>query len=217
VIATDIAPLAQPRCLWAAIHYAIPSIVRDTLSAFCEHSEIRSRLDRLLSIKKFSLDVLKELGIEYIAPLDMAKTRLGIAFDFVYSNSVLEHVPVKDVPFLLQNLVHDLREGGIMIHGFHLEDHKDILNNPFGFLSETEDSFCKRCQSDRGNRIRRSQWRRIFGSVPNMDFRFLYEWSRQDKKLPKIIDRSISHEGEHDLRVSHIAVLCTKRLSKEDR
>jgi len=60
VIATDISPLAKPSFLPSALHRAIPSIVRDILSPFCEHSEIRERLNNLLSISSFTFDILKK-------------------------------------------------------------------------------------------------------------------------------------------------------------
>ena len=215
VIATDVSPLAQPSFLSEAIHCAVPYIVRDILSPFCEHSEIRRRLDNLLSIKDFSFDVLKRIGVEYIAPKDLAKTPLGIPFDFVYSLSVLEHVPMEDVLSLLRNLAKDLREGGIMVHAIHLEDHESS-SSPFAFLSETQDSFPRSVQTERGNRMRRSQWLDLLYNVKDVDFRFIYEWSRLDKKFPEIIDPSISYKGEDDLRISHIAVLGTKKRTDQE-
>ncbi len=211
VIATDISPLAQPSSLSDAIHKAVPYIVRDTLSPFCDHSEIRARLDNLLSINRFTFDVLNRIGIEYIAPIDLARNRLNIPTDLVYSGSVLEYVPVDDISPLLANVVSDLRRGGIMIHCIHLEDHRDILNHPFAFYSESEESFSRNARGARVNRIRRSQWREFFNNVKDLDYRFIYEWSRRDKDLPTVIDPSISHEGEDDLRISHVGVLGIKR------
>jgi hypothetical protein len=215
VVATDILPCARPSILSEAIRCAVPSIVRDTLSPFCEHSEIRRRLNNILSIEHFSFDVLKKMGIEYIAPIDLAKTPLGIPFDFVYSNSVLEHVPVEDVLPLLGNLTNDLSEGGLMIHAVHLEDHKNLADRPFAFLSESQVDYYRNAHNHRENRIRSSQWRQMFDDVTMLNYRFLYEWRRLDKKLPDVIDSSISHEGEGDLRVSHIAVLGTKKQKKQ--
>lgn len=211
VIATDILPLAQPSSLSEAIHKAVPYIVRDTLSPFCEHSEIRARLDNLLSINKFTFGVLNRMGIEYIAPIDFARNRLNIPIDLVYSLSVLEYVPVDDIPRLLENLTRDLQRGGIMIHCIHLEADRGVLNNPFAFYSEPKESFSESAPSRRVNRIRSSQWREFFNKVKDLDYQFIYEWSRRDKDLPTIIDPSISHEGEDDLRISHIGVLGIKK------
>jgi len=211
VIATDILPLAQSQSLSDAIHKAVPSVVRDILSPFCEHSEIRARLANLLSIDRWTSDTLNRIGIEYIAPIDLAKNRLNIPADLVYSLSVLEYVPVDDISPLLENLTSDLRRGGIMIHCIHLEDHRDILNHPFAFYSESEESFSRNARGEWVNRIRKSQWREFFNNVKGLDYRFIYEWSRRDKDIPTVIDPSISHEGEDDLRISHIGVLGIKQ------
>jgi SAM-dependent methyltransferase len=210
VLATDISPIAQPSFLRVAIHEAVQSIVRDVLSPFCEHSEIRHRLNYLLSLKHVSFADLKNLGIEYIAPIDLTRERLNMVYDFVYSNSVLEHVPIGDLPSLLKILIRDLQSGGIMLHAVHLEDHKSIPNDPFDFLSESHDSFSKDNEKRRGNRMRKSQWRDLFNSLKELDHKFIYEWKRQDKHLPSFIDPSIIHEGEDDLRTSHIGIMAIK-------
>ena len=68
------------------------------------------------------------------SPVDFATAeKLNTPVDFIYSNSVLEHVPVDDVPALLNNLVESLNQGGTMIHCIHLEDHKDINRYPFDY------------------------------------------------------------------------------------
>lgn len=211
VITSDIQPLAQVTSLSYAIRQAVPAIVRDILSPFGEHNEIRYRLNNLLSINKFSYDVLNGLGIEYIAPIDLARNRLHIPLDFIYSLSVLEYVTAGDIPALLENLGKDLQAGGVMIHCIHLEDDNDILNSPFDFYSESELSYARRTVSRPLNRIRCSQWREIFNHIEELDSRFIYQWSRCDRDLPTFIDPSISHTSEDDLRVSHIGVLSIKK------
>ena len=206
VIASDVAPMAHPSYIRTAVRQAVPYIVRDVLSPFCEHSEIRRRLDHLLSIDVFTFEVLEELGIEYVGAIDLAERRLDIGVDFIYSLSVLEHVPAEDVPALLRNLAADLEPGGAMIHAIHLEDHRDIQNRPFSFLAAPAASYGRHLQTEHGNRIRRSEWRRLFDQVADLESRFIYEFSRRDKALPERIDTSIAHEGEADLRISHLGV-----------
>jgi len=109
---------------------------------------------------------------------------------------------VDEISQLLTNLVDDLRIGGTMIHCLHLEDIKDYENNPFAFLSETSSTYTKCVQSSRGNRVRRNQWRYLFSQIKGLDSRFIYEWSRRDKELPKTIDQSIIYDEENDLRIS---------------
>jgi hypothetical protein len=210
VFATDLSPLADPGVLVDALREAIPSIVRDTLSPFAPHAEIRARLDALLLQKEFSIDALEKFGISYIAPLDFATWRFHVPLDFVYSNSVLEHVPAEKVRDLIANVAHHLRRGGAMAHAIHLEDHRDIAGDPFAFLS------CQACDLEmprdtwRGNRLRKSEWLKIFASVEGVQWRVLYEWKRLDRPLPPVIDSLVCHEGVEDLRVSHLGILGVK-------
>ena len=211
VIATDIQRLAYPSALYESLHGSEISIIRDILSPFEEHSMIRARLNKLLAIKSFSFQVLQQVGLEYIAPIDLAVCPINRSIDFVYSGSVLQLVPVSDVLPILKNLASDLSDGGKMIHILHLEDTKDFRNTPFSFLSEPAEEFTRKVQGRRGNRIRRSQWRDILSQIKDMEFRFIYEWSRRDKELPTVIDPSINYVDDEDLMISHIGILGTKK------
>ncbi len=210
VIASDVAPMAHPSYIRTAVRRAVPYIVRDVLSPFCDHGEIRRRLDHLLSIDVFTFEILEELGIEYVGSIDLARRRLDVGVDFIYSLSVLEHVPVEDLPALLRNLTADLEPGGTMIHAIHLEDHRDIRNRPFPFLAEPASGYGRDQQTEHGNRIRRSEWRRLFDQVAGLESRFIYQFSRRDKELPDRIDPQVAHQGEADLRISHLGVYGTK-------
>lgn len=211
VIATDIESMAGPDYLPLAIENAVLYLVRDVLSPFEDHPAIRQRLERLQRLPSYDFESLEQLGIEYVAPIDWARKRLGRPVDFIYSLSVLEHVPVDDVPALLHHLGSDLRPGGSMIHAIHLEDHRDIQNHPFPFLALPGAEFGRQQQTDHGNRLRRSAWRRLFDQEPTLESRFLYEFSRTDKPLPTEIDASVEHEGEADLRISHLGVLSIRK------
>lgn len=208
VITTDVQRIADLSTLFQSINLSTLSIIRDVLSPFEDHNLIRERLNNLVAIKSFSIDVLNGLGIEYIAPIDLTINLLNTKFDFVYSNSVLEHVPVDDVLPLLNNVASNLSNSGNMIHSIHLEDHKN-MDSPFDFLSEPSQKFSIEVQNNRGNRIRCSQWNDIFSQVKNIDYKFIYQWSRLDKKLP-IVDPSIKYQNIEDLKISHIGILCTK-------
>jgi hypothetical protein len=210
VIATDVTTLAKPQYLYGALHESVTSIIRDILSPYEEHTLIRERLENLLSIKEFDFDVLKGLGIEYVAPVDLAKNKLGIAVDFIYSNSVLEHVAVDDIEALLRNLSDDLKPNGTMIHRIHLEDHKSISGNPFGFLGIPEKNYSRALQSKRGNRIRRTTWLKIFNDISSIKNEIIYEWSRENKKVPDTIDQSISYKNQADLKIGHLGIFSQK-------
>ena len=154
--------------------------------------------------------MLQNFGIEYLSPVDFAEDKLTTPVDFIYSNAVLEHVPIDDVSALLNNLVGSLCEGGTMIHCIHLEDHKDIQGDPFAFLDIPGNQYTRKLQSNRGNRIRCSEWRRLFGNIDGVKTDFIYDYSRIDKPLPESIDRSISYSDEADLRTSHMGVYTQK-------
>lgn len=210
VISTDIVPIAVPRSLYFSINSSIVSIIRDILSPFEEHHLLRKRLDNLLAIKHFNFEILSKLGIEYVAPIDFNKQRINLPLDFIYSNSVFEHILPDELDMVLQNLATDLRSDGIMIHCIHLEDHKNFISNPFEFLSLSSSEYPHSFQSKRGNRIRKSSWKIIFEKIENTQSTFLYEWSRYDKALPEKIDLSIIYENEEDIRTSHLGVLTRK-------
>jgi len=213
VIATDIFPNAYPQSLYRSIHKSIHSFPRDILASFEDHELLRKRFNDLLSIKHFNIEVLRKLGIEYIAPIDLAKDKLNGFVDFIYSNSVLEHVPCDDIIILLSNIVSMLKPGATMIHCIHLEDHKDISFNPFDFLSISSKKYTRNIQSARGNRIRKSGWLALFNSLKSIKSKVIYEWKRKDKKLPLNIDSSIDYKDIADLQISHIGIYSRKNKS----
>jgi len=210
VIATDVAPLARPEIIRLAVHRSIASLSRDLLAPFSDHARVRKRFDRLLSIPTFSFGVLEDLGIEYRCPVDYAAERLPFPIDFIYSWSVLEHVPVDDLPGLLRNLSEGLSRGGAMIHAIHLEDHKDSAGSPFEFLGMAESRFTRGLQTTRGNRVRASEWERMFHDLEGSNTSIIYKYAREDKVLPESIDRSIRFRGETDLRTSHLGFYTRK-------
>jgi SAM-dependent methyltransferase len=207
VVAVDVEALARPRSLAVAVRTASAAIIRDLLAPFSSHAEVRSRLKRLLGIRHFDHAVLEELGITYIAPIDLATTQLEQRFDLIYSLSVLEHVPTSQVSALLTSLRRHLAPNGAMLHAIHLEDHRDFANDPFAFLSIPSHAFTPAEQSDRGNRLRSSSWMEALEATPGLSHRVLWSWQRNDRPLPKMIDQAIRYRDEVDLRTSHLGVL----------
>jgi hypothetical protein len=212
VIATDVLHIAHPKVLFKALHSSVPSIIRDILSPFENHSLIRKRLDTLVNIKYFDFNVLAKLNIEYIAPIDFANRCLDQNVDFIFSNSVLEHVPRTDVPLLLRNLNTNLNPGGTMLHYIHLEDHKDVINNPFEFLTIPAQEYPPTLELHRGNRIRKSEWDNYFRQLNNTNSNCIYEWTRKLNMSPSLIDSSINYKDINDLCISNIGVYTKKIL-----
>lgn len=208
VYATDVYPLLQPENIFKAVCKSVDWSILDSLSTFEDREIIHLRLNKLLSFKNLSLEVLQDLGIEYIAPIDLSQQLPGQEkIDFIFSKSVLEHVPVDDIVPLLENLVSSLSEDGFMFHLIHLVDHKNSDEKPFDFFVYQQEAYSRELQSRWGNRIRRSQWKNIFANLKHLDFKFVFEWSCRDRELPEKIDSSIQYIDEEDLRISHIGVV----------
>ncbi|MGD1909888.1 MAG: hypothetical protein ACFB2X_03195 [Rivularia sp. (in: cyanobacteria)] len=207
VYATDIEPLLQTQYIFDAISKSVDWSILDSLSNFEDRALVESRLSKLLAVKRFSIEVLKDFGIEYIAPVDLSiKLPIEEQLDFIFSKSVLEHVPVDDVIPLLKNLANELSEDGFMFHLIHLEDHKDLENKPFDFLTYSQEFYSRDLQTRWGNRIRRSHWKEILSQIETLDSKFVFEWSSKYKSLPTEIHPCIRYIDEEDLRISHIGV-----------
>ncbi|MCS6833871.1 MAG: class I SAM-dependent methyltransferase, partial [Flammeovirgaceae bacterium] len=84
-----------------------------------------------------TISSLKELGIEYLAPIDITREFFTEKFQLVYSFSTLEHIGHEHLLPLLQRLHFLLHEDGLMIHTINLEDHytyTDKTLSPYHFL-----------------------------------------------------------------------------------
>lgn len=207
IYATDVEQLLKPENISKAVTSSEAWHILDSLSTFEDREILRLRLKKLFSFKKFSLEVLQDLGIEYIAPIDLSqKLPVQEKVDFIFSKAVLEHVPVDDIMPLLENLVSSLSEDGFMFHLIHLLDHNNF-QKPFDFLTYKREAYSRELQTRWGNRVRRSQWKQIFSNLKNFDYKFVIEWSCNDRELPEKIDSSIQYIDEEDLRISHIGVV----------
>jgi len=212
VIATDLQRIFFPSALTFAVRESIESIPRDLLAPFADYSEVRDRFNRLRSITKFTEKDLNDLGIEYISPVDLAAKPLGIPVDFIYSLSVLEHVPKACLEPLLENLVRDLNPNGMMLHCVHLEDHQDF-EKPFDFLGVPASNYPLKSEIYRGNRLRLTEWKNIFNKLKTADSSMLYSYVRNGPSLPSKIDPSVRYTDENDLRTTHIGVATRKMAS----
>ena len=85
-----------------------------------------------------SAAALDQLGVTYLAPVDVAATGLhGEEFDFASSTSTLEHVPVHEIPPLLAECHRLLRPGGTLTLLIDYKDHYagfDPSCSAFNFL-----------------------------------------------------------------------------------
>jgi hypothetical protein len=96
-----------------------------------------------------------------------------------------------------------LRRGGVALHAIHLEDHLDFRRNPLAFFSADTD-WRERDADARGNRLRASDWLRIFRSLPAAQVEILWEVVREDAPLPRSLDSAFAGYAERDLRIGGI-------------
>lgn len=110
--------------------------------------------------------VLHQCGIRYHPQTDAASTKLPDgSVDLVFSNVVLEHVPVAEVDRLFTEARRILRPNGYMAHLIDPSDHfshGDASISPVNFLRFSEAEFAS--YNSRflfQNRLRASAWRRL--------------------------------------------------------
>lgn len=63
-------------------------------------------------------------------------------FDFIISNSVMEHIPREGIDVAMANMIKYLKKGGIMFHGIDFKDHVNPLN-PFGYYKFSTEKWGK--------------------------------------------------------------------------
>ena len=105
--------------------------------------------------------------IRYEAPLDLTKTPYSSGlFDLVYSHTVLEHVPAKDLLPLLVECKRVLRPDGIISCFIGYADHWHYFDRsitPYNFLQYSESQWRKYSPSFQyQNRLRHSDYLKIF-------------------------------------------------------
>ena len=211
VYCSDVSRLASIDAVRTSVMSSKGQVDWAGLECFGSVGRMKERYDRLLSLGEFSFRSLESLNIHYVAPIDLASTVFPKQVDVVLSASVLEHVPVDDVDSLLSSLGSILTPNGIMYHYIHLEDHEDS-RLPFAFLEMSGKTYGRMLQTERGNRIRKSEWERYFSRIEDVDASIVFSVAREgDYVFPKTVDRSVKHTDEHDLRTAHLKVLVKKR------
>ena len=111
-----------------------------------------------------------ELGFDYVIDPRGVLDRLpGDAFDFVYSNNVLEHVQRETVPLLVDGVSRVLKPGGSSWHNIDLSDHlvsfgriRDL--SPKHYLRYTETTWRRWYENTVQyiNRLQLPEWLEIF-------------------------------------------------------
>ncbi|MBE2193976.1 MAG: class I SAM-dependent methyltransferase [Anaerolinea sp.] len=128
-----------------------------------KQAELRSRIDNEQSVNT----LLKYCQIDYRAPVNTSRTELpSESVEAVYSNTVLEHVPLPTLETLIAEMHRILRPGGITFHLINPADHfsySDSSISTINFLRFSERDFAK-YNSDFifQNRLRPFQYRKLF-------------------------------------------------------
>ena len=137
------------------------------------------------------LDLLEELGIKYLAPMNLLDYPKSEDAELVISYTTLEHVPPKDIPLLFEKSIELLKKDGIFCHFIDLEDHKDSDKKPFEFLK-----YSNWCDSDcfsRGNRLRPTDWEKILNKIESIEYSFVYILERNKDLLPESIEKKVNN------------------------
>lgn len=206
-IAVDYNSIADFSALRAAL-YGDDALVRaPTLLKLPDPGLFGERSTILRGLPEISESSLREVGIQYLAPYDLATTPLSPALDLVLSTSVLEHLPPKEAPIILQNLCRSLSPHGIMVHEIHLEDHYDFRHNPLAFLKKGTDYNALTDFDARGNRLREADWLSIFDRISNYNTETVERRSREGgvPDSPSLLPE-FSALTREELLVSHVVI-----------
>jgi hypothetical protein len=149
-------------------------------------------------------DWYRALGIRYVAPFDiLADPPPESGYDFIVSQSTLEHVPEHLAPLIVARLADLVKPGGATFHYIHLADHRDIACAPYAFLS-ADDEYTPDQHDLRGNRMRASDWRAVFASL---DFRWSVVTTPDAAELfPKTVCREFEAYDRDDLMINHFVI-----------
>jgi SAM-dependent methyltransferase len=202
VVGVDYFPILDWSASREALHRADETALLTALDRISDEQHVRRRLTQLRALPRWTPAALAELGIVYHAPSDFSdRTPFPAQFAFIVSLAVLEHLPVDGAHDIVAQIHHSLKPGGVMVHNVHLEDHRDFARAPHAFLAASTDWRPTDCDL-RGNRLRSSDWQRIFASLPNARVHVLEEHRRPEHPLPTALDPRFAGHHPDDLAVS---------------
>jgi SAM-dependent methyltransferase len=167
----DVAPLLKRELFFQTLQQlsANPSALTPQPATAGKRAEVSDRLRRLHNSSLVAPSVantLHQCGIRYHPQHDAASTSLPDgSVDLVFSNVVLEHVPVTDVHRLFAEARRILRPNGYMAHLIDPSDHfshGDAAISPVNFLRFSARQFARYNTSFMfQNRLRAGRWREL--------------------------------------------------------
>ena len=113
----------------------------------------------------------KEAGIEYLAPMDAAHTRLGEnSIDCHFSITVLEHIPLSTIRDIFQEAKRIVKPSGSAIHFMDMSDHfqhQDHSISKINFFRFSEAEWQRIAGNEFAycNRLRASDYLRLFDEL----------------------------------------------------
>ena len=166
VTAMDLNKILVPKALHAACKDFNKYELSVKLKSYVTNIDMLN--SRIENLHKWSLsESSKEHNFFiYEAPFNILKDQSNTSYDFIFSISVLEHIPPSIVEVFIETLYKMQRSNSSCMHFIDLTDHYDHENNPLGFLSTDHIRYNENKLADsRGNRIRSSHWLEIFNKI----------------------------------------------------
>lgn len=182
VLATDYNRILQFDALAHAVRIADRESLARSASQMVSAETFSKRLNRLHAALCSGEEGLAELGIRYCAPTDLSHESPGVNFDLIYSVCVMEHIPPAHLEPILRTLTASLSRDGRMLHDINLQDHLDEEGDPFAFLRRNGLYDPIQEIDARGNRVRFSQWRRLFDALAGFETKIVKRTIRPDAR-----------------------------------
>lgn len=167
VYATDLNKILTLEALNIACHKFDKTMVYKNLRKYVSNVEsLKQKINTLYDYQFKNFEDV-DFFFKYKAPFNLLKNETIEKFDFIFSISVLEHIPPKILNDFMISLM-DMHEiNGESLHFIDLTDHYDHDENPFGFLSKAHNDYNEDILADsRGNRVRSYEWIELIKNLP---------------------------------------------------
>ncbi|MDZ7885526.1 MAG: hypothetical protein U5N53_22700 [Mycobacterium sp.] len=173
--------IAKPKEVARAITSVHASSVHQILQGLQIDSQWKDRLDNLTTWAQEGAGGFPP-GYIYVAPADIIESpTLLPKFDILLSTSVLEHIRPSQMAALLDVLKARENSRATQIHRVDLRDHRDFLNNPYGFLDPSDGFDCESDADARGNGMTLRDWEMLLAGRPEWNLGVnSYELGRPD-------------------------------------
>lgn len=152
-------------------------------------------------------DVLERCSARYLKDGVQSFTALpNSSIDFIWSHSVLEHIPLLELPVLMREMRRVLKPGGMMSHNVDFQDHLAYALNSLRFSEAQWEAAQMRTAGFYTNRVRAFT---MHAMMRDAGFELLKEGFGRWPSLPtprRVLDRKFRNLDEQELliRTSHV-------------